>query len=175
MILSLLLGLLLPCLSSGTPARRNLQIHESRQNAPGGYTRAGPADPDTVLTFYLALAQSDYDGLVDALYDVSTPSSPHYGQYLTAEEVRSTHPFIFYRMPRLTPPECRSKHIWGPPTKLPQQLMPGSARTACRLPRSPPREIGFRYRCSLARRTTYLTRTSLYSHTRRRTSRLSGH
>ena len=89
MLSYLVLSLLLPCLSSSTLAQRNLQIHESRQDAPGGYTRTGPADPDTVLTLYLSLVQSDYDGLIDALYDVSTPSSAHYGQYLSAEEVCS--------------------------------------------------------------------------------------
>ncbi|KAH9913288.1 family S53 protease [Fomitopsis serialis] len=83
---SLALGLLLPALSWGTPVRRSMQTLESRSNPPSGYTQTGPADPDTVLTLRLALVQSDYDGLIDALYDVSTPSSAHYGEYLSKEE-----------------------------------------------------------------------------------------
>ncbi|KZT71792.1 subtilisin-like protein [Daedalea quercina L-15889] len=85
----LFLALLLPSLSWGTPVRRGMQVLESRQSAPGGYTLTGSADPDSVLTFRLALVQSDYDGLIDALYNVSTPSSAQYGQYLSAEEVEA--------------------------------------------------------------------------------------
>lgn len=82
-----LVGLLLPSLTWSTPVRRSLQVQESRGSAPGGYTLTGPADPNTVLTLRLALTQADSDGLIDALYNVSTPSSEKYGQYLTAQEV----------------------------------------------------------------------------------------
>ncbi|TFY65280.1 hypothetical protein EVJ58_g2064 [Rhodofomes roseus] len=87
--LSLLLGLLLPALSSGNPARRSMQVQESRPSPPSGYTLTGPANPDTVLTFRLALTQSDYDGLIDALYDVSMPSSANYGEWLSKEGVQT--------------------------------------------------------------------------------------
>ena len=65
-----------------------MQVHESRQSPPAGYTLTGPAAPDMLITLRFALAQRDPEGLIDALYDVSTPSSPNYGQYLSAEEVR---------------------------------------------------------------------------------------
>ena len=64
-----------------------MQVQESRESAPSGYTLTGHANPDTVLTLKLALTQSDSDGLINALYNVSTPSSAKYGQYLTAQEV----------------------------------------------------------------------------------------
>lgn len=63
------------------------RTHESRQSAPAGYTLTGPAEPDRQITLRFALAQRDYEGLIDALYNVSTPSSPSYGHYLSAEEV----------------------------------------------------------------------------------------
>lgn len=47
----------------------------------------GPAAPETVLTLRFALVQNNLTGLIDTLYDVSTPSSPNYGAYLSKEEV----------------------------------------------------------------------------------------
>ena len=83
-----LVGLLLLSSTWGTPTALPMQVHESRETAPGGYTFVGPADPDALLTLKLVLTQSNSDGLIDALYNVSTPSSAKYGQYLSAEEVR---------------------------------------------------------------------------------------
>ncbi|KAH9839170.1 family S53 protease [Rhodofomes roseus] len=71
----------------GTPAHRSLQVHEKRDNAPNGYSLTEPASSDTVLNLRLALVPNDTTGLIDALYDVSTPSSVKYGQYLSKEEV----------------------------------------------------------------------------------------
>ena len=68
------------------PVNRDLQVHESRATAPAGYTLTGPAPSDAVLTLRLALVQSDAAGLVDALYDVSTPNSTNYGKHLSKEE-----------------------------------------------------------------------------------------
>ncbi|KAH9913294.1 family S53 protease [Fomitopsis serialis] len=86
---SLLLALLFPVISWGTPMRRSMQVQESRTSPPSGYTVTGSATPDAVLTLRLALTQSDYTGLVDALYDVSTPSSASYGAYLSKEDVEA--------------------------------------------------------------------------------------
>lgn len=66
---------------------RSMQVHEVRDAVPAGFIRNGPANPETVLDLRLALVQSDITGLHKALYDVSTPSSPKYGQYLTKAEV----------------------------------------------------------------------------------------
>ena len=43
--------------------------------------------PERMLKLRLALVQSDPDGLIEALYSVSDPDSPRYGQYLSKEEV----------------------------------------------------------------------------------------
>ena len=43
--------------------------------------------PEGTLKLRLALAQSDPDGLIEALYSVSDPDSPRYGQYLSKAEV----------------------------------------------------------------------------------------
>ncbi|KZT71773.1 family S53 protease [Daedalea quercina L-15889] len=89
MFTTALLGLFWAALSWAKPMRRSMQVHESRTSPPPGYTLTEPATSDTVLTLRLALVQSNYTGLVDTLYDVSTPSSAKYGAYLTKEEVEA--------------------------------------------------------------------------------------
>ncbi|KAI0927799.1 hypothetical protein AcW1_005225 [Taiwanofungus camphoratus] len=74
-------------LALGKPVSRSLHVHERRDAAPQGYTLTAPASPDTVLNLRIALAQNDPDGLIKALYDVSTPSSPTYGHHLSKDEV----------------------------------------------------------------------------------------
>ena len=75
-------------LALSQPARRDLQVHESRPSAPPGFVLSGAAPSDTVLNLRLALVRNDEEGLIQSLYDVSTPSSPSYGQHLSKEEVR---------------------------------------------------------------------------------------
>ncbi|KAF7359720.1 Serine protease S53 [Mycena venus] len=58
-----------------------------RDNAPPGFSLIGSPPADEVLTLRLALAQSNIQGLQDAVYDISTPGGPRYGQYLTQAEV----------------------------------------------------------------------------------------
>ena len=71
----------------GNPlARRALKVHETME-LPEGFKAAGPASPDTVLNLRVALTQSNRDGLINALMDVSEPTSALYGQHLTKEEV----------------------------------------------------------------------------------------
>ncbi|OCH90805.1 family S53 protease [Obba rivulosa] len=73
-------------LACGKPVSRLMQRHDVRSDVPSGFVQGGPASPDTMLKMRLALVQSDPDGLVKALYDVSTPGSALYGQHLTREE-----------------------------------------------------------------------------------------
>ncbi|KZT71838.1 subtilisin-like protein [Daedalea quercina L-15889] len=68
---------------------RLFAVHESRPNVPKGFSLTGPAAPDTTLNLRLALVRGNTVGLIDALYDVSTPSSAHYGQHLTKEEAEA--------------------------------------------------------------------------------------
>ncbi|CCM03030.1 uncharacterized protein FIBRA_05147 [Fibroporia radiculosa] len=83
-------GLLLVSLATlvaSKPTSRALQLHEVRASAPSGFSLDGPASPSTVLDLRLALVQNDPSGLIETLYDVSTPSSPHYGEFLSKTEV----------------------------------------------------------------------------------------
>ncbi|OJT13754.1 Tripeptidyl-peptidase SED2 [Trametes pubescens] len=70
-------------------ATTTFRVHELRSAVPSGYTEIGPASPQTTLSLRLALAQSDPEGVADALYRVSNPDSDSYGQYLSREEVES--------------------------------------------------------------------------------------
>lgn len=60
-----------------------------RDTAPPGFSPVGSSPAGEVLTLRLALAQSNVQGLEDTVYDISTPGSPRYGQYLTQAEVMS--------------------------------------------------------------------------------------
>ncbi|EMD37175.1 hypothetical protein CERSUDRAFT_74157 [Gelatoporia subvermispora B] len=73
-------------LACSKPLSRFMQKHETRSNVPNGFMQGSSAPSDTVLKLRLALVQSDPAGLEKALYDVSTPWSPRYGQHLTREE-----------------------------------------------------------------------------------------
>ncbi|KAI0808131.1 subtilisin-like protein [Fomes fomentarius] len=52
-----------------------------------GFKAVGPASPETTISFTIALPSSNMDGLHAALFDVSDPASPHYGHWLSKEEV----------------------------------------------------------------------------------------
>ena len=68
-------------------SRRAVQVLET-QVMPEGFSQQGPAPSDQVLNMRLALTQNNRNGLIQALMDVSEPTSALYGQYLTKEEVR---------------------------------------------------------------------------------------
>ena len=73
-----------------TPLKAELStfsVHELRQAIPSGFTQVGPAPPETTISLRLALAESNPNGVIDALYSVSDPDSPSYGQYLSKDEV----------------------------------------------------------------------------------------
>ncbi|KAF8958727.1 family S53 protease-like protein [Flammula alnicola] len=72
---------------AGSPAFRDLLVHEQRDAIPDGFVKAAAAPADNVLNLRIALTQSDPAGLEKALFDVSTPGSALYGQHLTKEEV----------------------------------------------------------------------------------------
>ncbi|KAL1697033.1 peptidase S8/S53 domain-containing protein [Schizophyllum commune] len=74
----------------GTPASRpHLRPFERRHTVPAGFVNHGAAAPETMLDMRIALAMADKDKLEATLLDVSTPSSPNYGKYLTLEEARA--------------------------------------------------------------------------------------
>lgn len=86
-----LFGLVLGTPLSGT--RRAMVIHE-KQDLPSGFSIVGPASPDTVLNMRVSLTPPDRDGLINALMDVSTPSSASYGEHLTKEQVHPVHEWL---------------------------------------------------------------------------------
>ena len=65
-----------------------MQVHHSRSEIPSGFTLEGPVSDETTVKLRIALKQNNMDGLIETLYDVSTPSSAKYGQWLSSEEVR---------------------------------------------------------------------------------------
>ena len=71
----------------GNPVRRAMRVHETME-LPEGFSHLRAAAPDTMIDMRIALTQSDRDGLIKALMDVSEPTSALYGQHLTREEVR---------------------------------------------------------------------------------------
>ncbi|THG98674.1 hypothetical protein EW026_g3567 [Hermanssonia centrifuga] len=90
MVASTLFLLSLFTLALGNPlSRRIMQVHESRGEVPEGFVQQGAAPPDTVLKMRIALTQNNIDGLHEALMDVSTPSSPLYGQHLSKSKVEA--------------------------------------------------------------------------------------
>ncbi|KAI0312875.1 family S53 protease [Amylostereum chailletii] len=64
-------------------------LHEHLDSIPQGFIHAGPASEDSTLTLRLGLQQSNFAGLEDALYAVSTPGSARYGQHLSRSEVNT--------------------------------------------------------------------------------------
>ncbi|ETW82604.1 serine protease S53 [Heterobasidion irregulare TC 32-1] len=66
-----------------------MRVHEKRENVPQGFVKTDTAPSSQVLSLRLALVQNNPQGLEDALYSVSTPSSPKYKQYLSKEEVEA--------------------------------------------------------------------------------------
>ncbi|KAJ2981143.1 hypothetical protein NUW54_g10910 [Trametes sanguinea] len=88
----LALGLFTSCVAAlayGKPMARSMQVHDSRQTVPSSFQLVGPAPPDTMLNLRLALVRGNMTGLESVLMDVSTPSSPLYGQHLSKEEVET--------------------------------------------------------------------------------------
>lgn len=78
----------LVALAAAGPSPR-MRVHEKRENVPQGFVKTDTAPSSQVLSLRLALVQNNPQGLEDALYSVSTPSSPKYKQYLSKEEVEA--------------------------------------------------------------------------------------
>ncbi|EKM56142.1 uncharacterized protein PHACADRAFT_145272 [Phanerochaete carnosa HHB-10118-sp] len=74
-------------LAFASPVARRMKVLESRALPAAGFVRTGPAAANTTLDLRIALVQSNTDTLIEALYNVSTPGHPSYGQHLSKEEV----------------------------------------------------------------------------------------
>ncbi|TFY82915.1 hypothetical protein EWM64_g1099 [Hericium alpestre] len=66
-----------------------LHIHERRSEPPSEYADLGPAPAKSTLALRLALVPNDMDGLHQKLYEISTPGSATYRQWLSKEEVEA--------------------------------------------------------------------------------------
>lgn len=84
LFLSLTVVVLLAC---ANPMHNKLVVHERRESIPEGFIRNSAAPEDEILNLRMALVSNNIPGLETALFDVSTPSSDHYGQHLSKEEV----------------------------------------------------------------------------------------
>ncbi|KAJ7800333.1 hypothetical protein B0H13DRAFT_1932645 [Mycena leptocephala] len=76
------LVLLAKCVLSST-----MVPHESISNVPSGFDALGSPSSSQEIKLFIALVQSNITGLAKVVDAVSIPSSPSYGQYLTASEV----------------------------------------------------------------------------------------
>ncbi|KAJ7595201.1 family S53 protease-like protein [Mycena floridula] len=70
------------------PVRRALSVHDTRDAVPHGYTALRVPPDDTMVPLRIALTPKDMPGLTKVLYDVSTPGSSNYGNFLTLEEIK---------------------------------------------------------------------------------------
>ena len=63
-----------------------IQQH-SRPKPPSGFVTNGPAPSTESITFRIALANNNLDGLKSKLLTISDPLSSEYGRFLTQSEV----------------------------------------------------------------------------------------
>ncbi|KIK70212.1 hypothetical protein GYMLUDRAFT_80188 [Collybiopsis luxurians FD-317 M1] len=77
-----------PSMAAGVPSRRAMAVHESR-TLPPYFTSSGTPDPDTPINLIIALTAQNMAGLKQTLQEVSDPTSPSYGQYLSYEETKA--------------------------------------------------------------------------------------
>ena len=122
MVSKLVLVASLFTLAAAKPYARNMLVRESRSSVPAGYVHSGAADADATLKLRIALVQSNPNGLVDALYDVSSPGSASYGQHLSKEEVRYLPILLCYC---LTSRWCRLRNSLRPRHRVSRLSMLG--------------------------------------------------
>ena len=67
--------------------RDGMTVHDSRDAPPAGFISVGPAPADAEINIQIALVSNDIPGLENAIYDVSTPTSPNYRKFLSIEQV----------------------------------------------------------------------------------------
>ncbi|KAJ7180886.1 family S53 protease [Mycena filopes] len=75
-------------LAAASPVAKRRVILE-RSSAPHSFTSMGAAPTTQTIKLRFALASQNIPGLQKALLDVSTPSSPNYGNHLTLDEVNA--------------------------------------------------------------------------------------
>jgi tripeptidyl-peptidase-1 len=88
-----LLSLTLLALSAGAspiaPIGDTMIIYSSREAAPAGFISNGSSPAEKTIDIRIVLTSNDMPGLQNALYDVSTPKSTNYRNFLSKEQVNS--------------------------------------------------------------------------------------
>jgi len=156
-----------------TYSKRAMVLREKRDEVPYEFTETGVAHGDTILEFKIGLAPKDRSGLEKALFDVSTPGGPRYGQHLSAEEVLNLFQISLIPLMKCT----RSIHtcLHTPPLYLPSH--PGSPSMGSQNLKSKsnpkvPQAIGSLYPFQSPSQTSYSTRNSVLSFTNAAENRL---
>ena len=62
-------------------------VHEQLAALPSGWTQVGAPSDSATMALQIGLAQQNLDKLESTLYEVSTPGSASYGNYMEGEEV----------------------------------------------------------------------------------------
>ncbi|KAF7288435.1 Family S53 protease-like protein [Mycena chlorophos] len=75
--------------SAAAAAAAGLVLHESREAAPAGFVNHGPAAGSHTLSLRVGLASNNIPGLHDKILSISTPGSPEFRQWLSAEQVHA--------------------------------------------------------------------------------------
>jgi subtilase family serine protease len=64
---------------------RSILFH--RSEIPANWDNIGASNPKKEIRFFIALKQRNVHLLEESIYRVAHPSSPHYGEYLTYQQV----------------------------------------------------------------------------------------
>ncbi|KIK66637.1 hypothetical protein GYMLUDRAFT_1023250 [Collybiopsis luxurians FD-317 M1] len=74
--------------AAGLPTRCAIAVHDSR-TLPVYFASSGTPNPSAPINLKIALTAQDTAGLEQKLHEVSDPTSPLYGQYLSFEETKA--------------------------------------------------------------------------------------
>ncbi|KAJ7656335.1 family S53 protease [Mycena polygramma] len=89
MVASFFLCASLLSLAVASPSVHPRVVKQSREDTPQGFASLGAAPATQSMKLHFALASNNIPGLEKALLDVSTPSSPTYGNHLTKDEANT--------------------------------------------------------------------------------------
>ncbi|KAH8990414.1 subtilisin-like protein [Lactarius hatsudake] len=84
------------------PPWNDVLVKHAWNTVPADWESLGPPPAGTLINLHVALKPCNENALIDALYEVSTPSHPKYGTHLSKEETRSS-----LSTPGLLTTECR--------------------------------------------------------------------
>lgn len=83
-----ILALLLPNIVAAPASNTAAYAVKERHDAPQGWTKMTSPVEFQTISLQIALKQQNSDALTKIALEVSDPSNPRYGQYLSAKQVR---------------------------------------------------------------------------------------